>query len=97
MNLTCKILLFMHKVKNNETPNIFNNKFSKLENKFNTRLFEHNFTKPLYKNKLAQYTIITFGWPQLWNSIVPTDYEKYSFQLFKSKINSHCFNIINEK
>ena len=86
----------MHKVKNNQTPNIFNNIFSKLENKYNTRLCEHNFTKPLYKTKLAQYTI-TFRVPQLWNSLVPTDYKKYSFQLFKSKIKTHCFNIIDEK
>ena len=83
-----QILLFMHNVKNNQTPNIFNNIFSKLENKYNTRLCEHNFTKPLYKTKLAQYTI-TFRGPQLWNSLVPTDYKKYSFQLFKSKIKTN--------
>ena len=52
-----KILLFMHKVKNNQTLNIFNNIFSNLENKYNTRLCEHNFTKPLYNTKLARYTI----------------------------------------
>ena len=78
-----QILLFMHKVKNNQTPNVFINIFSKLENKYDTRLCEHNFNKPLYKTKLAQYTI-TFRGPQLWNSLVPTDYKK-------SKIKTHKF------
>ena len=60
----------MNKVKNNGTPNIFKNIFSTLKSKYNTRSCEHNFTKPLYRTKIAQY-IITFCGPQLWNSLVP--------------------------
>ena len=43
------ILLFMHKVKNEQTPQIFKTIFSKTNNKYNTRSCRRlTFSKPLY-------------------------------------------------
>ena len=89
-------LLFMHKVKMDQTPNTFKNIFSELKNKYNTRSCQNNFCKPLCKSKTAQH-IITFRGPQLWNNLVPSEYKKSSFQFFKSKIKNLCFNITNEQ
>ena len=74
----------MHKVKNNQTPNIFNNIFSKLENKYNTRLCEHNFTKPLYKTKPA-------------NTPLPFEYHNYGTVLYQQIIKNTHFSFLNPK
>ena len=90
------ILLFMHKVKNEQTPQIFKTIFSKKNNKYNTRSCRRlTFSKPLYKTKSTQYNI-SFRGPHLWNSLVPTELKNLSYPIFKSKIKTLCFGITNE-
>ena len=90
------ILLFMHKVKNEQTPQIFKTIFSKTNNKYNTRSCRRlTFSKPLYKTKSTQYNI-SFRGPHLWNSLVPTELKNLSYPIFKSKIKTLCFGITNE-
>ena len=47
-------LLFMHKVKNNNTPNIFKQSFNINTNKYNTKSTNTKFHKPLLKTKYNQ-------------------------------------------
>ena len=47
-----KILLFMHKVKNNIITHVFKQSFSVVNNKYNTKSSNLNFYKPLYKPKM---------------------------------------------
>ena len=69
----------MHKVKNEQTPQIFRTVFSVTNNKYNTQSCRGlTFSKTLYKTKTTQYNI-SFRRPYLWNSLIPTE-------LFKSKI-----------
>ena len=91
-----RILLFMHKVKNERTPQIFKTFFFKTNNIYNTRSCRRlTFSKPLYKTKSTQYNI-SFRGPHIWNSLVPTELKNLSFPIFKSKIKTMCFGITNE-
>ena len=90
-----RILLFMHKVKNERAPQIFKTVFSKTNNIYNTRSCRLTFSKPLYKTKSTQYNI-SFRGPHIWNSLVPTELKNLSFPIFKSKIKTMCFGITNE-
>ena len=72
----------MHKVKNEQTPQIFRTVFS-LTNKYNTRSCRGlTFSKTLYKTKTTQYNI-SFRGPYLWNSLIPTELKDLTFPLFK--------------
>ena len=62
----------MHKVKNEQRPQIFRTVFSVTNNKYNTRSCRGlTFSKTLYKTKTTQYNIYFRG-PYLWNSLIPT-------------------------
>ena len=87
-----QILLFMHKVKNNSVPRVFNQTFSINNNKYNTRSTKTKFSKPFVKSKTSQYAI-SFRGPQLWNKIVPQNLHDLSFSNFKVEINKICFTI----
>ena len=62
-------LLFMHKVKNDNVPDVFRNKFIINTNKYNTKAANTTFYKPFYKTKTSQYSIMFRG-PHLWNSLI---------------------------
>ena len=84
-----QILLFMHKVKNNNIISLFKNSFSKTWNKYNTKATNTTFSKPFSKTKRGQYNI-TFRGPQLWNALVPKILHDMSFDIFKLKIKEIC-------
>ena len=90
-----KILLFMHKVKNNNITHVFKQSFSEVSNKYNTKSSSINFYKPLCKTKCAQYAISYRG-PYLWNSLVPRSLQTIPFITFKQKIKTMCLKIDNE-
>ena len=77
-------LLFMHKVKNNTTPNIFKQSFNINTNKYNTKSTNTKFHKPLIKTKYNQYSIVYRG-PHLWNSLISDTLIDLSFSSFKNK------------
>ena len=90
-----KILLFMHKVKNNNITHVFKQTFSEVNNKYNTKSSNVNFYKPLFKTKCAQYAISYRG-PHLWNTLVPKTLQNASFNTFKQKIKTMCLQLDNE-
>ena len=65
-------LLFMHKTKNNNIPNIFLNCFKINTNKYNTKAANTTFYKPFYKTKTCQFSIMFRG-PHIWNSLTSSD------------------------
>ena len=67
----------MHKVKNNQTPNIFNNIFSKLENKYNVNIILLSLCTKL---KLAPYTIHYLSRTSIMEQ--STDYKKIFISAF---------------
>ena len=90
-----QILLFMHKVNNEDITNVFKNSFKKTRNKYNTKKSKTTFYKPFVKTKLAQYAISYRG-PHLWNSLVPISLQNISFNTFKIKIKEFCIKLKNE-
>ena len=75
----------MHKVKNEQTPQMFRTVFSVTNNKFNTRSCRRLiFSKTLCKTKTTQYNI-SFREPYLWNSLVPTELKDLLFQYSNKK------------
>ena len=87
-----KILLFMHKVKNNSVPRVFNQTFSINNNKYNTRSTKTKFSKPFVKRKTSQLLNNSFRGPQLWNQIIPQNLHDLSSSTFKV-IKKICFTI----
>ena len=90
-----KILLFMHKVKNNNITHVFKQTFSEVNNKYNTKSSKVNFYKPLFKTTFAQYAISYRG-PHLRNTLVPKTLQNASFNTFKQKIKTMCLQLDNE-
>ena len=81
----------MHKVKNEQIPQIFKTIFSKTNNKYNTRSCRRlTFSKPLYKTKSTQYNI-SFRGPHLWNSLVPNGIKKLVISNFQIKNQNFVF------
>jgi len=88
-----QILLFMHKVKNNNIPNIFKQSFQLNHNKYNTKSSKTTFFKPFYKTKFAQFAI-SFRGPHMWNVLIPNTLQKEeSFSIFKSKVKQICLQL----
>ena len=91
-----QILLFMHKVKNNNIFSLFKRCFSETRNKYNTKATETTFSKPFFITKRGQY-IITFRGPQLWNALVPKMLHDIPFHTFKLKIKKICLELEDDK
>ena len=87
-----QILLFMHKVKNNNIPNIFKNSFQLNNNKYNTKSSQTTFYKPFCKTTFAQFAI-SFRGPHMWNVLIPTTPQDASFSIFKSKVKQICLQL----
>ena len=79
-------LNFMHKVRNNVAPIIFNDMFKKPSHKYPTNLSHNNFSLKKYSLESTKYSI-SFRGPKLWNEFLNTD-EKLisSYNLFSRKI-----------
>ena len=77
-----QILLFMHKIKNNNLRNIFTNCFEINKNKYNTKSTKVTFYKPFFKTKLNQYSIM-YRRPYLWNNLITNDLHNLPFNQFK--------------
>ena len=59
----------MHKIKNNNIPNILKNSFNIKKSKYNTKSANKTLNKPFFKTKYNQFSI-TYRGPHLWNSLV---------------------------
>ena len=89
-------LLFMHKVKNETTLDIFKNRFSYINHGYPTNYSKHNFNIPLVKLNYLKRSI-SFRGPNLWNKLLDdTSKETISFSKFKTQIKSQLFDIENE-
>ena len=78
----------MHKVKNEQTPQIFRTVFSVTNNKYNTQSCRRlTFSKTLHKTTTTQYNIY----------FIPTELKDLTFPIFKSKIKTLCFGTSNER
>ena len=88
-------LLFMHKVKNENIPDVFKNSFRINTNKYNTKAANTTFYKPFYRTKTSQYSILFRG-PHLWNSLLSTDHTM-PYSPFKSKTKTTCLFLENEE
>ena len=91
-------LLFMHKVKNNDIPNIFKDSFTINKNKYNTKFANTTFYKPFFKTKYNQYSI-TYRGPHLWNSLISNSLMDQPFSTFKNKVKKMLLDLdeIKEK
>ena len=86
----------MHKVKNNNIHNVFQDSFSLTRNDYNTRNANKTFYKPLFKTKLGQKSIYFRG-PELWNKNIPTEPQDIPFNEFKSKSKQLCLHLQGPK
>ena len=89
-------LLFMHKVKNDNIPDVFKNSFMIITNKYNTKAANTTFYKPFCRTKTSQYSIIFRG-PHLWNSLIPVDVQSIPYSTFKTKIKTTCLFLEHEE
>ena len=88
-------LLFMHKVKHKNIPNVFKNSFSINSNKYNTKSTQNSFYKPFFINRSNQFSI-AFRGPSLWNSLIPENIQDLPFYSFKNKLKELTINLNNE-
>ena len=86
----------MHKVKNNNIPNIFKKPFIINRNKYNTKSANNTFYKPLLKTKYNQFSI-TYRGPHLWNCFISGSLVNLPFSTFKNKIKKMLFNLDEEE
>ena len=89
-------LLFMHKVRNNNIPNIFKKSFKITVNKYNTKSANKTFYKPLFRTKYNQFSM-TYRGPHLWNSLVADVLVDEPFSTFKNKIKKMLFDLHESK
>ena len=64
-----QILLFMHEIKTNLSPRIFQHQFQTINHKYATRYSRNNFKEPKRKTNYAKYCIHARG-PVVWNSFL---------------------------
>ena len=89
-------LVFMHKIKSQTAPKIFQNKFRKPTHKYPTNFSTSNYSIPPFKLSKSKYRISIRG-PTLWKNI-PTNSEKMqeSVAVFKNSIIKKLLELQNE-
>ena len=76
----------MYKIKHNLSPNVFKNKFYKIDHKYPTRHSMHSFYHPKTISKTTSFSILNRG-PYLWNRILNNDEKSVAtFSSFKKVI-----------
>ena len=88
-------LLFMHKVKHGNIPNVFKNSFPLNSNKYGTKSTKSSFYKPFFKNRSNQFSI-AFRGPHLWNTLIQESIKDLPFHTFKNKLKEITINLNNE-
>lgn len=79
-----QVLSFMFKSKLLLNPKIFNEKFSQIQHKYNTRYSKNNFETPKTVLKSGRYSIQHRG-PWLWNTYLKSEYKNLtSLNIFKT-------------
>ena len=92
-----KILIFMHQVRNELTPNIFKKSFKFPNHQYPTGFARSNFLKPKIVLAQSKYRISIRG-PTLWNELLSTSEKELSNKLlFKSKIKEKVIKLEHEK
>ena len=89
-------LVFMHKIKSQTAPKIFQNKFRKPTHKYPTNFSTSNYSIPPFKLSKSKYRISIRG-PTLWKKI-PTNSEKMqeSVTVFKKYMRRKLLQLQNE-
>ena len=89
-------LVFMHKIKSQTAPKIFQNKFRKPTHKYPTNFSTSNYSIPPFKLSKSKYRI-SFRCPTLWKNI-PANSEKMqeSVAVFKNSIIKKLLELQNE-
>ena len=89
-------LVFMHKIKSQTAPKIFQNKFRKPTHKYPTNFSTSNYSIPPFKLSKSKYRISIRG-PTLWKNI-PTNSEKMqeSVTVFKNSMRKKLLELQNE-
>ena len=91
-----QILLFMHKVKNQQVPKVFTTSFKIYRNKYNTKSTSITFSKPFCRTKTSQFSIMFRG-PHIWNSLISNELLNLPYNTFKNKVKKLCLNLNNEE
>ena len=91
-----KHLIFMHNMKFDKCPKAFENQFSNINHKYNTRYSKNNFNVPKSKLRQTDFSITSRG-PKLWNSILTIDLKtESSFTIFRTLLKCHTLDIDND-
>ena len=92
-----QILIFMFKLKNEMTPEFFQNQFSLIKHRYPTRFSKNSYQVPRTSLRKTNFSITCRG-PRLWNNILPTSSKSItSINSFKNTIKRDILNLNNEK
>ena len=90
----------MQRVKKSNCPTVFDEKFSEIQHRYNTRFSENAFKIPKAKTKVKRFSI-TYRGPFLWNNVLNSELKEQAVRKsstgFKKLLKSFLVNLETTK